>query len=100
MIASILDTDEFRSQVCVVTGAARGIGAAIAPPSPEENLSGFRSVDALVARSPMHRLATVAEIADAIDFLASTAAAYVTGSVLDVDGGWNTYSWFYPARDL
>ncbi len=28
------------------------------------------------------------------------AASYVTGSVLDVEGGWNAYSWFYPARDL
>jgi NAD(P)-dependent dehydrogenase (short-subunit alcohol dehydrogenase family) len=30
MIDPILDQDEFRDQVCVVTGAARGIGAAIA----------------------------------------------------------------------
>jgi NAD(P)-dependent dehydrogenase (short-subunit alcohol dehydrogenase family) len=30
MIASILDADEFAGRVCVVTGAARGIGAAIA----------------------------------------------------------------------
>ena len=38
--------------------------------------------------------------ADAIDFLASSSASYVTGSVLDLDGGWSAYSWFYPARDL
>lgn len=48
----------------------------------------------------MHRAATSDEIADAIDFLASQAAGYVTGSVLDVDGGWSAYSWFFPARDL
>ena len=30
MIDSILDESEFRGQVCVVTGAARGIGGAIA----------------------------------------------------------------------
>ena len=30
MIAPILDADEFAGRVCIVTGAARGIGAAIA----------------------------------------------------------------------
>lgn len=59
-----------------------------------------RKLDDLVARTPMHRAATSDEIADAIDFLASEAAGYVTGSVLDVDGGWSAYSWFFPARDL
>lgn len=59
-----------------------------------------RNIDVLVARTPMHRAATPNEIADAIDFLASQAAGYVTGSVLDVDGGWSAYSWFFPARDL
>ena len=54
----------------------------------------------LAARTPMHRLASVSELADAIDFLASSSASYVTGSVLDLDGGWAAYSWFYPARDL
>lgn len=62
--------------------------------------SQFRGADVLEARSPMHRLPTTAELTNAIDFLASAAAAYVTGSVLEVDGGWNAYSWFYPARDL
>jgi hypothetical protein len=65
-----------------------------------DGFSGFRDTEALLARTPMHRQATTDEIADAIDFLASTAAAYVTGSVLDVEGGWNAYSWFYPARNL
>ena len=60
----------------------------------------FRDAETLVARTPMHRLATTGELADAIDFLASTAAAYITGGVLDLDGGWSAYSWFYPARDL
>jgi NAD(P)-dependent dehydrogenase (short-subunit alcohol dehydrogenase family) len=30
----------------------------------------------------------------------TSAASYVTGSVLPVDGGWGAYSWFYAARDL
>jgi NAD(P)-dependent dehydrogenase (short-subunit alcohol dehydrogenase family) len=61
---------------------------------------GLRARDVLEARTPMHRLAGLAELADAIDFLASSSASYVTGSVLDLDGGWAAYSWFYPARDL
>ena len=63
-------------------------------------IPGLRSRDVLAARTPMHRLASVSELADAIDFLASSSASYVTGSVLDLDGGWAAYSWFYPARDL
>jgi hypothetical protein len=59
-----------------------------------------RSAETIVARTPMHRLPTINELADAIDFLASSAAAYITGSVVDVDGGWGAYSWFYPARVL
>lgn len=61
---------------------------------------GLRASDVLAARTPMHRLASLAELADAIDFLASSSASYVTGSVLELDGGWAAYSWFYPARDL
>jgi NAD(P)-dependent dehydrogenase (short-subunit alcohol dehydrogenase family) len=69
-------------------------------PPPGVAWVGFRDAGTLGARTPMHRLSTTAELADAIDFLGSKAAAYVTGSTLDVDGGWNAYSWFYPARDL
>jgi NAD(P)-dependent dehydrogenase (short-subunit alcohol dehydrogenase family) len=61
---------------------------------------GLRPRDVLAARTPMHRLAGLSELADAVDFLASSSASYVTGSVLDLDGGWAAYSWFYPARDL
>lgn len=61
-------------------------------------VANARDPETLVARTPMKRIPGTDEIADAIDFLASSAAAYVTGSVMDVDGGWNAYSWFYPAR--
>jgi NAD(P)-dependent dehydrogenase (short-subunit alcohol dehydrogenase family) len=45
------------------------------------------SLDALRARQPMGRLATAAEIAEAILYLASDDAGFVTGTMLTVDGG-------------
>jgi NAD(P)-dependent dehydrogenase (short-subunit alcohol dehydrogenase family) len=41
----------------------------------------------LVARQPMGRLGTAEEIADAVLYLASDAAAFVTGSQFVIDGG-------------
>jgi meso-butanediol dehydrogenase / (S,S)-butanediol dehydrogenase / diacetyl reductase len=45
------------------------------------------SLDALRARQPMGRLGTTDEIAEAVLYLASDAAAFVTGSALVIDGG-------------
>jgi 2-keto-3-deoxy-L-fuconate dehydrogenase len=45
------------------------------------------SLDALRARQPMGRLGMPEEIADAVLYLASDAAAFVTGSSLVIDGG-------------
>ena len=45
------------------------------------------SIDTLRARQPMGRLGTPEEIADAVMYLASDVAAFVTGSSLVIDGG-------------
>ena len=42
-----------------------------------------------VARIPIGRMASPREIADAVLFLASPRAGYVTGVTLSVDGGQN-----------
>jgi NAD(P)-dependent dehydrogenase (short-subunit alcohol dehydrogenase family) len=42
-------------------------------------------------RIPLGRIGTVAEVASAVVFLASPAAALVTGSSLLVDGGWTAW---------
>jgi len=43
--------------------------------------------DALLTRVPLGRMGTGAEVAAAIVFLASEEASYITGTVLDVNGG-------------
>lgn len=50
--------------------------------------SGRVSTEGYLARIPMGRVGKPSEIADAIIYLASAKASYVTGVVLPVDGGW------------
>lgn len=45
-------------------------------------------------RTPMSRLAEPSFVADAIGFLASNQAQFITGVVLPVDGGWTAYGHF------
>lgn len=49
---------------------------------------GKVDVKAIQARTPLRRLAQPEEIAEAIVFLASDKASFITGTTLMVDGGW------------
>ena len=44
---------------------------------------------ALVAGEPLGRMGAAAEVADAVLWLCSDAATFVTGAAIPVDGGWN-----------
>ena len=53
---------------------------------------------AVAERTPLGRMAEPEEIAEAIAFLASPAASYVTGATLSADGGWSVLG--APAQAL
>lgn len=43
--------------------------------------------EAIVESTPLHRIASPSEVSDAVQYLASDAAAFVTGQIITVDGG-------------
>jgi 3-oxoacyl-[acyl-carrier protein] reductase len=45
-------------------------------------------------RTPMRRLGTAEEVAEAVFFLASDEAAFIVGETMRVDGGWAAYHLF------
>lgn len=59
---------------------------------------GALDLEAIRRRVPMGALGEPEAIADAVVFLASEAARYVTGVVLPVDGGWSAFGGFGDAH--
>jgi len=74
--------------------AARGVTVNAICPGPfatemnRQLLNDPTKYQDFISRIPMGRWGELHEIAGAVVFLASDAAAYVTGSTLPVDGGW------------
>jgi NAD(P)-dependent dehydrogenase (short-subunit alcohol dehydrogenase family) len=84
------------TQVLGVEWAKRGVRVVgVAPAAMANELEPVGTVRAThERRTPMRRLATVAEIAEAVLFLASDEAAYITAETMRVDGGWTAYQLF------
>jgi len=81
----------------------RSLAGALAPLGIRVNAVAFGSVmsaslkgslkdhdevrEAIVESTPLHRIASPGEVSDAVQYLASDAAAFVTGQIITVDGG-------------
>jgi len=57
---------------------------------------GIVTEQTYLSRIPMGRMGDLNEVVEAVTFLASDEASFVTGEVLRVDGGWTAYHLFYP----
>jgi NAD(P)-dependent dehydrogenase (short-subunit alcohol dehydrogenase family) len=54
---------------------------------------GKISLEGIEKRTPQRRMGTIEEIASAVIYVASPGANFMTGSVMNVDGGWTAYGY-------
>jgi NAD(P)-dependent dehydrogenase (short-subunit alcohol dehydrogenase family) len=88
------------TKVMAIEWAARGVRVnAIAPGYVQTEFitmlsaKGIVDADKLARRTPMGRIGTPEEIGEVAVFLASSAASFITGEILTVDGGWSSYGY-------
>ena len=88
------------TKVMAIEWAARGVRVnAIAPGYVQTEFitmltaRGIVDADRLARRTPMGRIGTPEEIGEVAVFLASSAASFITGEILTVDGGWSSYGY-------
>jgi 3-oxoacyl-[acyl-carrier protein] reductase len=71
--------------------ASRGITANVVAPgyieSPMTAVLDAKQTESILAHIPLGRVGSDADVAHAVSFLASDQAGYITGAVLDVNGG-------------
>ena len=88
-IANELATDNILVN-CVAPGytATDRVGELADAAARREGITAEAVQQRTVSRIPLQRLATPEEFADVVTFLASGRASYVTGTTIQVDGGW------------
>ena len=63
-------------------------------------VEGTPNADYIASRTPMRRLGEAQEVSNAVMFLASDMASYITGVDLYVDGGTNAGNGYYQIRPI
>lgn len=83
------------TRVLAIEWGGDGIRVNSIAPGPIEGTEGFQRLSSPEARAamkqrlPLRRFGTLADVAQLALFLASPLAAYVTGALIPVDGGWS-----------
>ena len=78
------------TRTCAIEWGANGVRVNVMAPGSMADTEGVRRFQAIGmtgGNNPLRRVGTRREMADAVLFLASDAASYVTGATLVVDGG-------------